>query len=107
MGSCFTENIGSRMETLKYDVDINPFGILYNPLSVSNGLRILLQQKEFKSEDLIFADGLWHSFSHHGRFSSADENETLEQINSRIKSSAEFFKKCRFPVCHAWNSMDL
>lgn len=96
MGSCFTENIGTRMETLKYDVDINPFGILYNPFSVSNGLRILLQQNEFKSEDLIFADGLWHSFSHHGRFSSADENETLEQINSRIKSSADFLKNAGF-----------
>jgi predicted nucleic acid-binding Zn finger protein len=96
MGSCFTENIGSRMETLKYDVDINPFGILYNPFSVSNGLRILLQQKEFKSEDLIFADGLWHSFSHHGRFSSADENDALEQINSRIKSSADFLKNAGF-----------
>jgi hypothetical protein len=96
MGSCFTENIGTRMETLKYDVDINPFGILYNPSSVLNGLRILLQQKEFKSEALIFADGLWHSFSHHGRFSSADENETLEQINSRIKSSADFLKNAGF-----------
>jgi hypothetical protein len=96
MGSCFTENIGTRMEKLKYDVDINPFGILYNPFSVSNGLRILLQQKEFKSEDLIFADGLWHSFSHHGRFSSADENEALEQINSRIKSSAGFLKNAGF-----------
>jgi hypothetical protein len=96
MGSCFTENIGTRMEKLKYDVDINPFGILYNPFSVSNGLRILLQQKEFKAEDLIFADGLWHSFSHHGRFSSADENEALEQINSRIKSSAGFLKNAGF-----------
>jgi hypothetical protein len=96
MGSCFTENIGTRMETLKYDVDINPFGILYNPFSVSNGLRILLQQKEFKSEDLIFANGLWHSFSHHGRFSSADENDALEQINSRIKSSADFLKNAGF-----------
>jgi hypothetical protein len=96
MGSCFTENIGTRMEKLKYDVDINPFGILYNPFSVSNGLRILLQQKEFKSEDLIFANDLWHSFSHHGRFSSADENEALEQINSRIKSSADFLKNAGF-----------
>jgi hypothetical protein len=96
MGSCFTENVGNRMETLKYDVDINPFGILYNPVSVAGGLRILLQHKEFRSEDLIFANGLWHSFSHHGRFSSANENEALELINSRIKSSADFLKNAGF-----------
>jgi hypothetical protein len=68
MGSCFTENVGNRMAVLKYNTDINPFGILYNPASVSNGLRILLNKREFTPADLIRADGLWHSFSHHGRF---------------------------------------
>ncbi|NQU55556.1 MAG: GSCFA domain-containing protein [Bacteroidetes bacterium] len=92
MGSCFTENVGNRMSALKYNVDINPFGILYNPISVANGIRILLQKKEFKSSDLIQHSGLWHSFYHHGKFSFPDENKTLEAINSRIKTSAEYLK---------------
>ncbi len=96
LGSCFTENIGTRMAALKYNVDINPFGILYNPVSVANGLRILLDKKEFTSEDLIEADGLWHSFFHHGRFSSADKQETLDAINNRIKSSSEFLETTNF-----------
>ena len=29
-GSCFSENIGRRLSENKFDVDINPFGILYN-----------------------------------------------------------------------------
>ncbi len=96
MGSCFTENIGNRMADLKFDTDINPFGILYNPVSVSNGLRFLLQKKEFIVADLIEADGLWHSFYHHGRFSFADINEILETINNRIKSSSAFLEKAGF-----------
>jgi hypothetical protein len=96
MGSCFTENVGYRMAVLKYDVDINPFGILYNPVSVANGLRILLQGKEFSTVDLIQADGLWHSFLHHGRFSFHNEKETIEAINSRIGSSSESLKKAGF-----------
>ena len=96
MGSCFTENVGNRVAALKYDVDIDPFGILYNPVSVVNGLRILLHKKEFTTADLIEADGLWHSFYHHGRFSFHNEKETIEAINSRIKSSAEFLKKAGF-----------
>lgn len=95
-GSCFTENIGNRMAALKYNVDINPFGILYNPVSVANGLRILLENKTFSSEDLIQFDGLWHSFFHHGRFSSPNEKETLDAINFRIKSSVEFLKTTDF-----------
>ena len=96
MGSCFTENVGNKMAALKYDVDINPFGILYNPISVANGIRILLNQKEFTAVDLIEHDGLWHSFSHHGKFSSPDKNKTLQTINSRIKTSAEYLKNADF-----------
>lgn len=96
MGSCFTENVGNRMSALKYKVDINPFGILYNPVSVANGLRLLIHNKEFTSEDLIEQGGLWHSFYHHGRFSSHNQTEVLENINSRIKTSSVFIKDADF-----------
>ncbi len=96
IGSCFTENIGNRMADLKYNLDINPFGILYNPLSIANSLRILLEKREFIKSDLIKSDGLFHSFYHHGRFSSSSENEALTAINSRIQSSGEFLKTTDF-----------
>jgi hypothetical protein len=96
VGSCFTENIGNKMAGLKYNVDINPFGILYNPFSVANGLEILLQNKEFKKEDLVQADGLFHSFFHHGRFSSVSHHESLEKINTRIKVSSDYLKSTDF-----------
>jgi hypothetical protein len=92
MGSCFTENIGSRMSDLNYDVDINPFGILYNPVSVANGIRILLEKKEFENSDLIQNNGLWHSFFHHGRFSDVDDKKVLDKINHRINYSSNHLK---------------
>ncbi|MGM0620132.1 MAG: GSCFA domain-containing protein [Bacteroidota bacterium] len=96
MGSCFTENIGGKMAALKYDVDINPFGILYNPLSVANALELLLQKKKFTHEDLFQHNGLWHSFFHHSRFSSPDADVTLENINTRIETSADYLQKAEF-----------
>ncbi len=96
MGSCFTENVGGKMAALKYPVDINPFGILYNPVSVAHGLRYLLQKKEFTENDLVQYDRLWHSFFHHSRFSSPDLDKTLNLINSRIKASATVLKNAGF-----------
>jgi hypothetical protein len=96
MGSCFTENIGQKMLDLKFPADINPFGILYNPMSVSTGLQILVNQKTFTKSDLVMHNGLWHSFQHHGMFSSSNQDEVLNAINSRIYSSGEFFKKAGF-----------
>ena len=96
MGSCFTENVGHKMEALKFPADINPFGILYNPLSVAHGLRFLLEKKTFTKNELIQHHGLWHSFYHHSRFSFADAAKTLETINNRIHISSEFLKNANF-----------
>ena len=95
-GSCFTENVGQRMERLKYPADINPFGILYNPVSVANGLQLLLDRKHFLKSDLLEHNGLWHSFYHHGRFSSPDPQEALQTINERIGVSADFLNTADF-----------
>ncbi len=96
MGSCFTENIGNKMLALKYPVDMNPFGILYNPVSIAHGLRFLLQKKQFTSTHLVKHDGLYHSFYHHGRFSSPDAEKTLSDINQRIETSYQFLQKAGF-----------
>jgi hypothetical protein len=84
------------MDTLKFCVDINPFGILYNPASIAGGIRDLLRNKEFRNEDLIEHNNLWHSFSHHGHFSSASAEEIINKINERIAYSSAFLKNTGF-----------
>ncbi|MFA9370894.1 MAG: GSCFA domain-containing protein [Labilibaculum antarcticum] len=88
LGSCFTENIGEQLAKYKFDVNINPFGVIYNPISVGNSLKILIDNKKFSEEDLNFANDMWFSFSHHGRFSNVDVNECLDAINTEIKKSS-------------------
>lgn len=92
IGSCFTENVGSKMKTLKFQVDINPFGILYNPASIANGILYLLKNKEFHKEDLIEHNNLWHSFAHHGYFSSVSAEEVIQKINERLIYSSAFLR---------------
>lgn len=96
IGSCFTEHIGNLMTDLKYPADVNPFGILYNPLSVANAIEALLANKVFTENDLTEHNGLWHSFSHHGRFSSPRKETTLKSINQRISQSASFIREAGF-----------
>lgn len=96
LGSCFTENIGNKMAELKFDTSVNPFGIVYNPVSVAGGLRILLEKRQFREEDLIKHDGLWHSFSHHGKFSGTDILLTLERVNTEIGQAANYLKNADF-----------
>ena len=96
IGSCFTLNIGAYLQCYKFAVDINPFGVIYNPASVINSLQLLLDNKYFNENDLNYENGLWFSYTHHSSFSSPNKDECLEQINNRIKESASFFRQTDF-----------
>lgn len=92
IGSCFTENIGNKLVENLFKADINPFGVLYNPISVKNSLEILLQNKKFLPSDLEKHNKLWFSYYHHSSFSDTDKNACLNKINSRIEASAKFIQ---------------
>ncbi len=84
MGSCFAENIGKQLVDGAFRVDVNPTGILYNPLSVSAALREIISGRTYTDDDLFFYRGCWHSPMHHGSFSSESTGETLQRINGRL-----------------------
>jgi len=95
-GSCFSENIGLKLLDLKFNIDLNPFGILYNPVSIANSLDLLIENKVFTEDDLFHDQGQWNSFYHHSRFSDTDKQVALGKINSRISKSHEFLSNADF-----------
>lgn len=86
-GSCFSEHIGRRLSELGYDITVNPFGIQYNPLSISSGLERLILGQPYTESDLFAHNGLYHSFDHHGSFSAIDMDLALEGINTKFDTS--------------------
>jgi hypothetical protein len=88
LGSCFAGEIGRRLEEHRFRVDINPFGTLYNPLSIACSLRRLMEPEPFKASDLFAHEGLYHSFAHHGSFSASSEAGALEGMNARLEQAS-------------------
>ncbi|MGL4993552.1 MAG: GSCFA domain-containing protein [Bacteroidales bacterium] len=89
MGSCFAENIGKRLVEGRFSTLTNPFGILYNPSSISAALRqIISQEYKIKHEDLFCgSDGVWHSFDFHSNYSGITAELALERMNSSIEDA--------------------
>ena len=89
MGSCFSDNIGNRLQSACFNVEVNPFGTLYNPASIANGLKDIMHQRVFVQDDLFqfVGDNRWHSFSHHSSYSSVDSKIMLKNINEQISQS--------------------
>lgn len=92
IGSCFTENIGNRLEYNGFQTLVNPCGILYNPVSIAKCLELTLSGKEITDSDLVFGSGLWHSWLHHGKFSHPDKNVCLQQCNTALRDAHSFLK---------------
>lgn len=86
-GSCFAESIGSKLIAAKFNININPFGILYNPSSICRALQRLIARKEFSEEELLFHNGMYQSLWHHGRFSDTDKQQCLRNINDSFSKA--------------------
>ncbi|HOY07025.1 MAG TPA: GSCFA domain-containing protein [Saprospiraceae bacterium] len=93
IGSCFTENMGTRLADGKFRALTNPFGIVYNPVSMARCLEILTQERSpFTETDLFENAGLWHSWEHHGHFSQPDRSATLAGISAAHETAAQHLK---------------
>jgi hypothetical protein len=98
MGSCFVENLSSRALLSGFTVEINPFGIVYNPISLANGLSDLINDSIYTDKDLFLHRSLYHSFSHHSRFSGTDIEAVLNNINSKRILFSNFLRQANLLI---------
>jgi hypothetical protein len=70
-------------------VTVNPFGALYNPVSIVHTLEHLESGARVGENDLREHNGLWFSFSHHGSFASPDKAEALARIDASVERGHE------------------
>ena len=97
LGSCFTDNIGRQLVDYGFDVCVNPFGTLYNPVSILRSVERLISGTPFIAEDCVqigAGDSRWCSFSHHTSFARASREEFLEHANMALKAAHEHFLSC-------------
>lgn len=94
LGSCFAENISKYFSYYKFNILENPFGVLYNPVSIFNSLKFTIENKRFLKEDLIFDQSEYHSFFHHSDFSNHNHEACLSNINDNLLVTNEYLKEC-------------
>ncbi|RKD91750.1 GSCFA domain-containing protein [Mangrovibacterium diazotrophicum] len=98
MGSCFTENIGEKMEELKFQTCINPFGIIYNPMSVAASLRKLIEKRYYTEADLFEQSGRWGSYDFHSRYSGSSAADALAIMNDQVVNGHSFLEQADYLV---------
>lgn len=91
-GSCFSSNIGDLILKSGFHGAINPFGVLYNPISIANAINRMIENTPYSPNEIIENNGLWVSLDHHGSYSKSSQDETLQNINNEIETLHQIIK---------------
>ena len=87
LGSCFSDNIGKWLHEIKFNSLSNPFGTLYNPISVGNCLQHIINGTVFSEKDLCERKSQYFSYDFHGSFAGNDKKIVLEEMNTAVKNA--------------------
>lgn len=87
LGSCFAENIGKKFSYFKYQATTNPFGIIFNAVSLEKLIRRVVENKKFTENDIFFHNELWHCYEVHSELSNPDKDLFLSHLNSILEST--------------------
>jgi len=87
-GSCFAENMGDKLLYYKFQTQVNPFGIIFNPFSIEKLIERVVLQRYFTKDDIFFFNERWHCYEVHSELSDADSEVFLSKLN-RILSDTQ------------------
>ncbi len=65
IGSCFAQNMGDMLKERKFNIVANPFGTVYNAVSMQKILDTIAKQKQFDPDLFVLNQDVWHHYHMH------------------------------------------
>ena len=96
IGSCFSQNMGLIMQKYKFNVTINPFGTIFNPISISKVLQSAIDKSYPSIDQLHHSQGIWVHPDYHSVLSSSDQNTTIVNIKTAIDLTHNNLRKAHY-----------
>ena len=90
LGSCFSENIGNKLDYFKFQHLQNPFGIVFHPLAIENLLTRAINQTTFTAADVFERDGSWYCFETHSSFTAPTATALVTLLNVQLKEFSAY-----------------
>lgn len=81
IGSCFAETISAYFIDRKFVVGQNPFGILFNPVSIAHSLEHISSKKQYSQHEFYKHENGYSSWYHHSQFYKLSEFDLKNKLN--------------------------
>ena len=95
VGSCFSIEIGQKLQKLGYKVFSNPFGITFNSASISSCIRACATSNSLLQDEVFFHNALWAHSDFHTSFSHPYKSVTQNRIKNSISSTYEYLESVK------------
>ena len=89
LGSCFAESISERLLRAKFSVTTNPFGVLFNPLSIASAIERLSDTRAFAVCDIREGKEGFFSFDAHSSLDGKTHTEIFANLNQAVAQGSK------------------
>ncbi len=98
VGSCFADMIGEKLRFYKFQVVSNPFGIIFNPISINKSLKLALKtnlndffEENFEQNFIKNQENSWYHYDFHSDLNGNTKEELNQKISAKIQQTQDFF----------------
>lgn len=105
LGSCFAENMAEKFEYFKFENLVNPFGIIFNTISLEKLIFRSIHKTYFTENDIFFHNESWHCYEVHSELSNPDKIAFLQTLNRLIDATNLYIEKtthCLITLGTSW-----
>lgn len=92
MGSCFTDEIGAKFERSGFETKRNPFGTIYNPISIARLLIRAVRKEYFTITDVVRSGEYYYLFEAHGDIRGTSVEDVLNLGNSKLEDLHDYLQ---------------
>ena len=89
LGSCFAERVSERLKRAKFSVTTNPFGVLFNPLSIASAIERLADTRAFAVCDIREGKEGFFSFDAHSSLDGKTHTEIFANLNQAVAQGSK------------------
>ncbi len=92
-GSCFAEHMGQKLARYRFSVLNNPFGVIFNPISLCENLRQCWQRQLPDAALYLQSGGVWRHFQLHSEVHAPSRPELERLVAQRWENTHSFLQK--------------
>jgi len=98
LGSCFAQAMGGRMADNKFNIVNNPFGVIFNPLSLQKLLGYTINKQYPDADTYVKNLGVYYNYHFHSCFSAVDQKDLQHKVETGITDLHTYLSTCQWLI---------